>query len=68
MKGASEPLREKIFKNMSQRAAEMLREDLESRGPYASRKSKVNKRKSSRSSAVWPTKARSCLAARLARK
>lgn len=33
MKGASEPLREKIFKNMSQRAAEMLREDLEARGP-----------------------------------
>ena len=33
MKGASEPLREKIFKNMSQRASEMLREDLESRGP-----------------------------------
>jgi flagellar motor switch protein FliG len=32
MKGATE-LREKIFKNMSQRAAEMLREDLESRGP-----------------------------------
>ncbi|HMW18346.1 MAG TPA: flagellar motor switch protein FliG, partial [Accumulibacter sp.] len=33
MKGASESLREKIFKNMSQRASEMLREDLESRGP-----------------------------------
>ena len=33
IKGASEELREKIFKNMSQRAAEMLREDLESRGP-----------------------------------
>jgi flagellar motor switch protein FliG len=33
LKGATEPLREKIFKNMSQRAAEMLREDLESRGP-----------------------------------
>ena len=33
LKGASEPLREKIFKNMSQRAAEMLREDLESKGP-----------------------------------
>jgi len=33
LKGASEPLRDKIFKNMSQRAAEMLREDLESRGP-----------------------------------
>jgi flagellar motor switch protein FliG len=33
LKGATEPLREKIFKNMSQRAAEMLREDLESKGP-----------------------------------
>ncbi len=33
MKGASEELREKIFKNMSQRAGEMLREDLESKGP-----------------------------------
>jgi len=33
LKGASEQLREKIFKNMSQRAAEMLREDLEARGP-----------------------------------
>jgi len=33
MKGASEGLREKIFKNMSQRAAEMLRDDLESKGP-----------------------------------
>jgi flagellar motor switch protein FliG len=32
LKGASEPLREKIFKNMSQRAAEMLRDDLEARG------------------------------------
>ena len=33
MKGASPELREKIFKNMSSRAAEMLREDLEARGP-----------------------------------
>jgi len=33
LKGASEELREKILKNMSQRAAEMLREDLESKGP-----------------------------------
>ncbi|MCX7961775.1 MAG: flagellar motor switch protein FliG [Burkholderiales bacterium] len=33
LKGASEPLREKILRNMSQRAAEMLREDLEARGP-----------------------------------
>ena len=33
LKGAPPELREKIFKNMSQRAAEMLREDLESKGP-----------------------------------
>lgn len=33
LKGAPPDLREKIFKNMSQRAAEMLREDLESKGP-----------------------------------
>jgi flagellar motor switch protein FliG len=33
LKGASESMREKIFKNMSQRAAEMMREDLESKGP-----------------------------------
>jgi flagellar motor switch protein FliG len=33
LKGSSEELREKIFTNMSQRAAEMLREDLESKGP-----------------------------------
>jgi flagellar motor switch protein FliG len=33
LKGTSEPLKEKIFRNMSQRAAEMLREDLEARGP-----------------------------------
>jgi flagellar motor switch protein FliG len=33
LKGASPELREKIFRNMSARAAETLREDLESRGP-----------------------------------
>lgn len=33
LKGAAEELREKIFKNMSQRAAEMLKEDLEAKGP-----------------------------------
>ncbi|MES2831568.1 MAG: flagellar motor switch protein FliG [Pseudomonadota bacterium] len=33
LKGASQELRDKIFKNMSQRAAEMMREDLESKGP-----------------------------------
>jgi len=33
LKGAELDLREKIFKNMSSRAAEMLREDLEAKGP-----------------------------------
>jgi flagellar motor switch protein FliG len=33
LKGADTALREKIFKNMSNRAAEMLREDLEAKGP-----------------------------------
>jgi flagellar motor switch protein FliG len=33
LKGAEEALKEKIFRNMSQRAGEMLRDDLESRGP-----------------------------------
>ena len=33
LKGATPTLREKVFKNMSTRAAETLREDLESRGP-----------------------------------
>jgi len=33
LKGASAELREKILRNMSSRAAETLREDLESRGP-----------------------------------
>jgi flagellar motor switch protein FliG len=33
LKGAAPDLREKILKNMSQRAADMLREDLEAKGP-----------------------------------
>lgn len=33
LKGASADLREKVFRNMSSRAAETLREDLETRGP-----------------------------------
>jgi len=33
MKGSEEALKEKIFKNMSQRAAEMLKDDLEAKGP-----------------------------------
>lgn len=33
LKGANPDMREKVFKNMSQRAAESLREDLDSKGP-----------------------------------
>jgi flagellar motor switch protein FliG len=33
LRGAIEPLREKIFKNMSSRAAEMLKDDLEAAAP-----------------------------------
>jgi flagellar motor switch protein FliG len=33
LKAATEELREKIFKNMSKRASEMMREDLEAKGP-----------------------------------
>jgi len=33
LKGASEQLREKVIKNMSQRAGEMLKDDLEAKGP-----------------------------------
>ncbi len=33
LKAADETLKEKIFRNMSKRAAEMLRDDLEARGP-----------------------------------
>jgi len=33
LKGSDEVLKEKIFKNMSKRAAELLRDDLEAKGP-----------------------------------
>jgi flagellar motor switch protein FliG len=33
LKGTDDQLKQKIFKNMSQRAAEMLRDDLEAKGP-----------------------------------
>lgn len=33
LKGADDALKQKVFRNMSQRAAEMLRDDLEARGP-----------------------------------
>ncbi len=42
LKGAEQPLREKFLKNMSQRAADILRDDLANRGPV--RMSQVEKR------------------------
>ncbi len=33
LKGADDEIREKIFKNMSKRAAELMRDDLEAMGP-----------------------------------
>ena len=33
LKGADEAIKDKVFKNMSKRAAELLRDDLEARGP-----------------------------------
>jgi flagellar motor switch protein FliG len=33
LKGADDALKEKIFRNMSQRAAEMMKDDMEARGP-----------------------------------
>jgi flagellar motor switch protein FliG len=33
LKGASDAIKEKVFKNMSKRASEMLRDDLEAKGP-----------------------------------
>jgi flagellar motor switch protein FliG len=33
LKGADDPLKEKIFSNMSKRAAELLKDDLEAKGP-----------------------------------
>ena len=33
LKGCKDEMKEKIFKNMSQRAADTLREDLEAKGP-----------------------------------
>ena len=64
LKGTSEELREKIFKNMSQRAAEMLRDDLEAKGRCGCPKWRPNRRKFSRLCGVWRTKARSCWAAK----
>jgi len=44
LKGATPELREKFFKNMSQRAGEMMREDLESKGPVRLSEVEINQK------------------------
>jgi flagellar motor switch protein FliG len=46
LKGATPELRERIFKNMSSRAAETLKEDLDGRGPVRVRMSRPSRRRS----------------------
>lgn len=59
LKGAQPELREKFLSNMSSRAAEAMREDLNRGGPCGCRRSRRSRRKSSRPCVGCPTKARS---------
>ena len=46
LKGAEQPLREKFLKNMSQRAADILRDDLANRGPVRMSQLKIEQKAS----------------------
>ena len=59
LKGAKPELRERVMKNMSTRAAETLREELERAARSASPRSRPSRRNCSRSFAAWPRKASS---------
>jgi flagellar motor switch protein FliG len=58
LRGATPRVRDKITRNMSQRAAQILLEDMEARGPVRCPTWKARRRKSSPPSAAWPTRAR----------
>ena len=58
LRGADDELKAKIFKNMSQRAAEMLREDLAAAARHAWPTSRRRRRRSSPSPVAWPMRAR----------
>ena len=58
LKGASEELKEKVL-NMSKRAADLLREEMEYLGPVRLSPSSKCSSRSSTSSAAWKTPARS---------
>ena len=59
LKGASDELKEKILDNMSKRAADLLREEMEYLGPVRLRTSSRCSSRSWTSSAAWKTPARS---------
>lgn len=58
LKGAEQPLREKILRNMSQRAADILRDDLANRGPVRLFRWKTNRKRSCLLFVDWPKPAR----------
>ena len=61
LKGADEEIREKVFKNMSKRAAEILRDDIASKGPVRLERGRAGAEGNSRQSRCGsPRKARSC--------
>lgn len=59
MKTSPDEVKEKIFKNISSRAADMIKEDLRSWGRYGFQMSKRRKEKSSKSFAKWRKKGKS---------
>lgn len=68
LKGSDEGVKEKIFKNMSKRASELLRDDLEAKGPVRVSDVETAQRKSSPLPAVWPKPEKSFSVGRAAKK
>ncbi len=60
LKTASDKLREKIFKNMSERAGQMLKEDLEVMGPARLKDVEAAQQEIIKIAKSWKQKAKSC--------
>ncbi|OBX35404.1 flagellar motor switch protein FliG [Halomonas elongata] len=60
LKGAPEALMDKFMRNMSQRAADLLREDMDARGRFGCPRWKPSRRPSCRWCAAWPMPAKWC--------
>lgn len=60
LKGADDSLREKVFKNMSKRAAEMMRDDIEAMPPVRVADVEAAQKRSWQLLVVWQMLARSC--------